>query len=230
MRYRIGTAGCALLIATFTPREVGAQTDKDFAIWAGVFATGQVHANAPSLTSWLDVHARRGESGTTLILRPGLGYLIRPWVSVWLGYAWVPEFIDATSERLDEHRIWEQLIMEHKTSYGFLFQSRSRFEQRFSRGAVAHRFRQGARFNYQPKQSIPIGVVLWDELFLGITGNAWAKQGFDQNRLFVGPAVFGFDGIFRAEVGYQLVNQSRTPNRLIHILAINLFVNLKGKH
>lgn len=73
---------------------------------------------------------------------------------------------------------------------------------------------QVARFNHQPRESLPLGFVVWDELFLGMTGASWAKKGFDQNRLFVGPAVFAFEGIFRVEVGYPFNYLSRTPNRI----------------
>lgn len=228
MRAALLATSCFAAICFFSTG-ASAQTEKQFDIWAGFFTTGQIHADAPSLTTWLDVQGRRGGDGTTAILRPGLGYVIKPWVSLWLGYAWIPEFIDATGERIDEHRIWEQLILEYK-SEGILFQSRTRFEQRFRSNAVAHRFRQVARFNYQPKPSIPAGLVIWDELFLGIKGNTWAKQGFDQNRLFIGPAVFAIDGVFRAEVGYQFNYLSRAASQIVHVLAVNLFVNVKGKH
>jgi hypothetical protein len=74
---------------------------------------------------------------------------------------------------------------------------------------------------------LPLGFVVWDELFLGMTGASWSKKGFDQNRLFVGPAVFAFEGIFRVEVGYPFNYLSRTPNRIPHILALNLFVSVR---
>ena len=154
--------------------------------------------------------------------------MIRPWVTVWLGYAWIAEFNDATGARSDEHRIWEQLTLDYRAP-GILLQSRTRVEQRFRESAVAHRFRQAARFNFQPRESLPLGLVVWDELFLGMTGTSWAEKGFDQNRLFVGPAVFAFDGVFRVEAGYQFNYLSRTPNRIEHVLAVNLFVNVRGK-
>lgn len=208
--------------------DAAAQTRQQFDIWAGLFVNGQFKSDAPSGTTWFDLQGRRSPGGTTLIVRPGLGYVIRPWVTVWLGYAWIPEFIDETGERIDEHRIWEQLTLDYRAP-GILFQSRTRFEQRFREGDIAHRFRQVARFNYQPRESLPLGFVVWDELFLGMTGATWAQKGFDQNRIFVGPAVFAFDGIFRVEVGYQFNYLNRALNRIAHILALNLFVNVKGK-
>ena len=205
-----------------------AQTQQQFDIWSGLFVNGQFKADAPSGATWFDLQGRRSPGGTTVIVRPGLGYVIRPWVTIWLGYAWIGEFTDETGARTDEHRIWEQLTLDYRAP-GLLFQSRTRFEQRFRESAVAHRFRQVARFNYQPRESLPLGFVVWDELFLGMTGATWAKKGFDQNRLFVGPAVFAFEGIFRVEVGYQFNYLSRTPNRIAHILALNLFVSVRGK-
>lgn len=220
----------ALVLGSVAHFDAGAsaQTAQQFDIWAGLFVNGQFKSDAPSGTTWFDLQGRRSGDGTTLIVRPGLGYVIRPWVTLWLGYAWIPEFIDATGERIDEHRIWEQLTLDYRGK-GILFQSRTRVEQRFREGDVAHRFRQVARFNYQPRETLPVGFVAWDELFLGMTGANWAQKGFDQNRLFVGPAVFAFDGIFRAEVGYQFNYLNRTPNRIAHVLALNLFVNVRGK-
>lgn len=220
----------ALILAGFASAsgDVSAQTEQEFQVWAGLFANGQFKADAPSGTTWFDLQARRRSAGTTLIVRPGVGYVIRPWLTVWLGYAWIAEFADANGARSDEHRVWEQLTLDYRSS-GILLQSRTRVEQRFRDGAVAHRFRQAARFNFQPRESLPLGLVAWDELFLGMVGASWAKRGFDQNRFFVGPAVFAFEGIFRVEVGYQLNYLSRSPKRIEHVLAFNLFVNVRGE-
>ena len=61
-------------------------------------------------------------------------------------------------------------------------QSRTRFEQRFANfgTGTAHRFRQLIRLNYRPRESVPVGIAFWDEVFVGIQGASWAKQGFDQ--------------------------------------------------
>jgi len=222
---------CVVVIAAGSARQVEAQTDKDFAIWAALFATGQVFADKPSPMFWLDVHARRGDSGTVHILRPGIGYAFAPWVSLWAGYAWVPEWFDATGQRTDEQRVWEQLIFDYRRKQGLWFQSRTRFEQRFSNAGsgTAHRFREMVRLNYRPKESVPVGIALWDELFVGIQGANWAKQGFDQNRAFLGLAIYAFEKRFRTEIGYANVYLSRQPNRLTHVLGFTFFVSFKGK-
>jgi len=222
---------CVFFATVASAREAGAQTDKDFAIWAALFATGQVFADEPSPTFWLDVHARRGESGAVHILRPGIGYAFAPWVSLWAGYAWVPEWFDATGQRTDEQRVWEQLIFDYRSKQGLWFQSRTRFEQRFSNAGsgTAHRFREFVRLNYRPKKSVPVGIAFWDELFVGIQGAEWAKQGFDQNRVFLGLAIYAFEKLLRIEVGYLNVYLSRQPNRLTHVLGLNFLVSFKSK-
>jgi hypothetical protein len=222
---------CVVTFVLAAGRHASAQTDKDFAIWAALFATGQVFEDQPSPVFWLDVHARRGDSGTVGILRPGVGYAFAPWVSLWVGYAWVPEWFDATGQRIDEQRVWEQLIFDYRSKLGLWFQSRSRFEQRFSNAGsgTAHRFRQLVRLNYRPKESVPVGIAFLDEVFVGIQGASWAKQGFDQNRVFLGLAIYAFEKRFRVEVGYLNDYLSRQPNRLVHILSINFFLSFKGK-
>lgn len=227
--------GLLLILACIGPISVApagrasAQTDREFAIWSALFFTGQVYADSPSPTFWFDTQARRGEGGTVYILRPGAGVAFAPWGSLWLGYAWVPVWTDATGERSDEQRIWEQLILNHQTDSGVFFQSRSRFEQRFLKGASgnANRFRQFVRLNYKPRLRTPVGIAFWDEVFVGIDSDDWAKQGFDQNRLFIGLAIYALE-LFRVEVGYLNVYLSREPDALIQALSINFFVSFQG--
>jgi len=222
---------CVFVVTVASAREVDAQTDKDFAIWTALFATGQVFEDQPSPVFWLDAHARRGDKGTVGLFRPGVGYAFAPWVALWVGYAWIPEWFDATGQRTDEHRVWEQLTLDYHGKQGLWFQSRTRFEQRFSNvgSGTAHRFREMVRLNYRPRESVPVGIALWDELFVGIQGASWAKQGFDQNRAFVGLAIYAFGNLFRTEVGYANVYLSRQPNQLTHVLGITFFVSFKGK-
>jgi hypothetical protein len=160
-----------------------------------------------------------------------LGSGVRPWASLYVGYAWIPEWVDATGERRDEHRVWEQLILDYHGDHGIWVQSRTRFEQRFANfgTGTAHRFRQLARLNVRPNESVPVGVAIWDEVFVGIRGASWAKQGFDQNRAHVGLAIYSSNKPFRTEVGYLNVYLSRQTNRMSHVLAIAFFVGFKGK-
>lgn len=237
MRRRSHRGACqrsfVLLVGVGLAIEAGAsaQTESDFEIWTAAFFTGQLFSDTPTPTFWFDAQARRSEVGTVVILRPGVGVALAPWASLWLGYAWTPTWLDATGALLDEHRVWEQLTLDFRRVSGLLLQSRTRLEQRFQTDSsgTSHRFREFVRLNYRPTQRLPIGIAFYDEVFLGMRGAGWAKQGFDQNRAFLGLAVFALEALFRVEVGYLNVFLSREPNRIVHALSLNFFVSYGGR-
>lgn len=217
------------------PDRVEAQTENDFAIWVGFFGAARVFKEAPSPVFWLDVHARQSEGNTVHILRPGLGYQFTKWGSIWVGYAWVPVWAEATGTRVDEQRVWEQLIFDYHPRSSLSMQSRTRFEQRFSEAGngVGYRFRQLVRINVMPWESVRVGFSVWDEVFVGMGNANWTKKGFDQNRVFGGIGVNAIntaEGFFRVEAGYQNVYLVRGSfKRISHVLAVNLFAAFKGK-
>lgn len=216
------------LSAFGAPNNADAQSDDEFQLWSALLSSGAFQPETPRVGFWFDLHARRGEAGTVVIVRPGVGFEVTDWLSLWVGYAWVPVFTDGVGSR-DEHRLWQQAILKHSTG-AWSFQARSRFEQRFSEAGddVGFRFRQFVRANWQPSESTPVGVAVWDELFLGFNDTDWgAPAGFDQNRLFFGPFL-QMNSWARLEVGYLFAYLRREPvNRVAHTLAINLFVSLR---
>lgn len=208
-----------------------AQDREEFQLWSALLGTAATTPETPGLSFWLDVHGRRAGNGTVVIVRPAVGASITPWLSVWAGYAWVPVFDDATSNRTDEHRIWQQVILAPKLpELGLSFQSRTRFEQRFGENGddVGFRLRQFVRANWQPDESFPMGVAVWDEIFIGLNDTDWgAPKGFDQNRLFIGPFL-KLSPWARLEAGYLYVVVNRDSGDLTaHTLAINLFWSFK---
>ncbi len=217
-----------------TPAQAQRSGSSDFQSWTALLGTGAPDAGPAGPALWLDLHARRGRSGTLLIVRPALGYRFAPWGSLWAGYAWVPSFADESpgGDPVDEHRIWQQVIFAHRySSLGLSVQSRTRFEQRFHEQGedVALRLRQFVRVNWQPDPALPLGLALWDELFLGLTKNDWgAPQGMDQNRLFVGPFLTTAPWS-RLEMGYLFVYLDRETDLYAHVLAVNLFVSLRPR-
>jgi hypothetical protein len=205
------------------PLTAHAQVDHDHAVWAGAMATQELSAGEPGVSLWLDLHRRQDSPAATMIIRPGVGLRINRSLSVWAGYAWVPTYPDGAARR-DEHRVWEQVIYSHGLGRHGSLQARGRLEQRFAPNSddVAHRFRQLLRFAWMhPRQ--PVGFAVWDELFVGLADADWgAVEGYDQNRLFVGP-IFRIASWARVEPGYVLVHLDRSPNRLVHAVAVNLF-------
>ncbi len=222
---------CAALATSglLAPAAARAQDREDAQAWSALLATAQTAPAPPNFALWLDVHGRRGGANTIVLLRPGVGFAITPWLSVWAGYAWIPTFDDATSTITHEHRIWQQAILSPRLeALGLAFQSRTRLEQRFSElgGDVALRVRQFVRANWQPSPDFPMGIAVWDELFVGLTQPDWgAPQGIDQNRLFVGPFL-QMAPWARLEAGYAFVYLDRGDRDLYaHVLAVNLFVS-----
>lgn len=216
-----------LLFGLLSTGAAQAQERGEFQIWNAVLSTVHFSPTAPRAALWLDVHARRGDAGTVHILRPGGGFVVRDWLSLWGGYAWIPTF-DENAGRRDEHRLWQQVVFGH-TAGDFTFQARTRFEQRFSEGGddVGFRLRQFIRINWQPHEETPVGVALWDELFLGLNEPDWgAPRGFDQNRLFLGPFLKVAPWA-RFEAGYLFAYLDRDPNVRAHVLAFNLFISAK---
>ena len=197
--------------------------DSQFGVWNALLSTVSLNSEATGPSLWLDVHGRRGPS-TGLLLRPGAGYRIAPWVSVWAGYGWMPVF-DNEGARIDEHRVWQQVVLTKKVA-PFSLQARTRVEQRFgSDPGVGYRVREFVRVGWSPEE-LPFGLVLWDEVFVGLNETSWGpRSGYDQNRLFMGGALPIPDKA-RFETGYLAVHANRTPDQLAHVLVMNLFVGL----
>lgn len=170
----------------------------DSAVWSGVFLQSALHEpgqSGPRL--WLDLHARRDGGRFLGVIRPALGYDLSRQTSVYAGYAWIPS-ASPGSALAHEHRLWQQLLWA--TSRDKLGASlRPRLEQRFSSGAQGVGLRVRLMGRGQLDLPAPLALVVWDEVFLGLN-DAFLPAGFDQNRLFLGPALKG-DG-FRVEVGY----------------------------
>jgi hypothetical protein len=195
----------------FEASSARADTRTETQYWTAAFLTARITGEKPAdpgLSGWLDVHGRFGEDRTTAIVRPGLGYRFSALLSGWAGYAWVPTWID-DAPTIKEHRIWEQGIIQG--TEGILrFQIRPRFEQRFRQGQddVGLRFRLFVRSNLRITEEVPLDAAIWDEVFLGLNETGWGQVGgFDQNRIFVGPAYTL--GPARLEAGYLNVVQRR---------------------
>lgn len=71
-------------------------------------------------------------------------------------------------------------------------------------------------------------MVVWNEIFLGLGETDWGQPGgFDQNRLFVGPAFF-LSSWARLEPGYLAVYIDRASGDLLaHAFSVNLFLSLQ---
>lgn len=207
-----------LAVLTATPV---AHADRQ--IWTAAFL--QARPDPTGITMWADVHGRRRADGLLAIVRPGLGWTFGPALAVHAGYAFVPTLVDEGDDRR-EQRIWQQVIWSHAQGLA-KFQVRGRLEQRFSASGddLGHRARVFLRAQAAPWAEVPVQLVGWDEIFIGLNETDWRQpQGFDQNRLFLG---FGTDTALkgvRVEAGYMNINLRHGPTD--HALGVNLLAML----
>lgn len=177
----------------------------DFETWmAGYF-------NAELGGKWLgslEIQNRLSENSRgqdRLLVRPAFGYQFARRHSAWLGYGWTPTFYPSYR---DEQRIWQQTLANYAWG-NWSLNFRFRLEQRFIAGAggMVWRWREWIRLGYAV--SPDWSLVVWDEFFFALNGNAIAKRGFDQNRFFFGPE-FALGENSRLQSGYLNVLVSRS--------------------
>lgn len=196
----------------------------DVGTWEGVLVQAALHEESKvGGRIWFDAHARRDGGKFVGILRPGLGLDLGRGFTIWGGYAWIPSVADGDPLK-SEHRIWEQVTW-NASSERFGGGLRGRLEQRFAAGTegVGLRFRGFGRAQVNLPGSL--ALVAWDEAFVEVNDSGFLPPGFDQNRLFVGPAWRA--GALRAEVGLLEQHFVRAGTwTAVTAFATNLFFTL----
>ncbi len=179
---------------------------------------------------------RRADFGQTWqqsLMRVGIDYYIPDGPMITAGYGWIVSFPygqQPISYSFNEHRIWEQLILKHKTGR-FNFNHRYRLEQRFLERKKLdadgnfvqdeYIFRQRAR--YRLMVAIPLNNASMKEKTLFIAGYVEPFIGFgsgigsnilDQNRLY-GALGFQITHSLQVQAGY--LNQMIFKSDAIHV-------------
>lgn len=210
----LAAAFCLVLAAP-----VAAEARDELQSWSAASLRADLDSRAPGLTLWLDTQVRRGAQHTQALFRPGVAYRFNDWGSVWLGYLFVPTFVQGPEPDRHEHRVWEDLRMAW-ASGRLRLSFRTRLEQRFLEGHhdMAWRIRQRAKLRFRFTEDGPLWLVLHDEVFVGANPTDWnVPTGFDQNRAFAGLGVDASSTV-GVQVGYLNQLQNRSPNRMAHIL------------
>ena len=215
---------CLTLLAMAFGLLIGRSVRAEEGGWIGSFNQVALTDTKMGPRLWLDLHDRRGSTGTVHIVRPAVGWALGEHTTVWMGYAWVPTVFDE-AETTNEHRIWQQAIVMGSPVEGLSLSFRPRLEERFLADEdLGLRLRLFGRAGLRLGEGW--GLVVWDELFVQLNEPGWtAPQGLDQNRLFIGPMVQPTPGV-RVEVGY--LNQAvPRPDATVfnHIGAMNLFLS-----
>lgn len=201
-------AGAAAFAAfVLAPSEARGESPEDaFQTWTSVLAQGN-----PTKTTQVvfDGHLRLYDdfSPFQVLLRIMGGLRLADGMYAGAGYGWTPSF-SPEGDFTDEHRAFEQWHFDVPgLGGGTRVYLRTRLEQRFrpAREGVGFRFRQMARAIAPLSPGWPVGLSVWDELFVGLNDaggeGPWQRAGLDQNRLFFGPS-WSASPAFRLEVGY----------------------------
>jgi len=154
------------------------------------------------------------------LLRVGVNHYINPVSMVTAGYGFI--YTDPTDEefglRTAEHRIWEQLILRHRT-YNIFLEHRYRLEQRFVRNLTDDREIFDNRMRYRLQALVPFYnispylrhyfLAAYNEVFMNL-GRELSGQYFDRNRLYFA-------------IGYQL-----NPKFNLQFGYLNQVISLPG--
>jgi hypothetical protein len=182
----------------------------------------------------------------TLLLRSGLNIHLTKQFTVTGGYAFIHNrrVVSGVSGFAPEHRIWEQLLYNHKLKSIFV-SHRFRLEQRFISKSVvqnnelrndgsvyANRFRYFFRnvlpFHQQKTFSKGMFAALQNEVFVNI-GNKANVNGkfFDQNRLYLALG-YRLHSSFDIETGYlnQYINGRNGAFTNNHVLQLAGYLRL----
>lgn len=178
----------------------------DFQSWAFLSATATLDERNKWF-SYTEVQPRLGDDSSRLerlIIRPALGYNLSQKVSLFLGYAWTPTFMNSSYQEdfRNENRIWEQILVRD-SRWGIDWQHRLRQEQRMlaDTSGVSNRTRYLLRGSYGIGDSIKWGLTAYNEIFVNLNSvENGPTGGFDRDRFFVGPYIT--QGAGRYELGY----------------------------
>ena len=198
--------------------------------WNVLAIQGRVLApGAPTspILYWTDAQARASLGGQPhfALFRGALGVEVAQDLSLWAGVASIPRY-EGLQWHINETRLWQQLMLTDRLG-ALSIVYRARLEERSFEGApeLSVRGRAMLRGVYGIGDT-PWGVVAWDEAFVGLLGPS-SRQGFDQNRAFVG-VLHKLTPWLSVEGGYLWVyvgGPDREPRHL-HTVMVQTSANL----
>ncbi len=165
------------------------------------------------------------------LIRVGANYYLGRLSMVTAGYAFIyttPTEGNETGSELVENRIWEQLILRHRT-YNVFLEHRYRIEQRFIENRTIDDRFLDHRIRYRFMALFPFYnispslrhyfIATYNEIFINM-GRDTPAEYFDRNRFYVAVG-YQVNPKFNLQVGY-LHEVIRAPNRIEPFLTHNL--------
>lgn len=231
-----------LLLMIVTPTVFADNTEGSeqlFGQWSTIIINGKFGKDSPwiyygdaAIRSTQNHKDKEGnDSGYTIGAVPvrfGVGYQFDKMNSVLAGYLFQLSEPPYSKFTVYENRAWEQYLnVLDFNDYGKL-QNRSRFEQRTVTytGGTALRWRQAIKYTYPIDKDW--GFSIGDEIFVNLNTVNWGPvQGFDQNRLFIGPT-YKINNETKIEFGYMnnYVNKDLKSDLNNHVFVLNFYYNV----
>ncbi len=181
------------------------------------------------------------------LARVGADFRLNDQVMISGGYAYIISFPygeQPIAQKFDEHRIWQQLILNHSSGRVY-FNHRYRLEQRWlenvssggNGGTMNDDYRYANRARYRFMINIPLNneaiqpktlfVSVYDEVFLGFGENIGVNI-LDQNRLY-GALGYQFSSAGNVQFGYlyhKVIKGDGVRMENNHTLQLALFYNI----
>ncbi|HMQ07213.1 MAG TPA: DUF2490 domain-containing protein [Saprospiraceae bacterium] len=149
---------------------------------------------------------------TQTLIRLGANRYLSSSAMITGGYGFIhtiPSSSDEQGFTTVEHRIWEQLILRHR-SYNVFIEHRYRIEQRFVKNLTDGRSINDHRIRYRVQALMPLYnfspylrhwfLAGYNELFMNL-GRELSGQLFDRNRLYFALG-YQVDPRFNVQIGY----------------------------
>jgi hypothetical protein len=197
-------AAVGLALAT-SPARAG----EDGQVWVPIQARIKVDDR---FKLWLEGQQRMGGNGMRQeLIRTALGYQVKPWWGLYLGYGWTPSF----NEFHNESRIYQESFADNALG-DLRVMNRTRLEERFIEDVqgVSVRLRHMVRVTYPLERSNHWFLAASDEPFVTLNDRLPAGPigGFDQNRAYAGIR-YRFTPAVAVELGYMHQYINRPPGQ-----------------
>jgi hypothetical protein len=197
----------ALALVILLAKAPSAKAADDAQVWTSLSTTVRIHGD---LSGFADVNTRLVDNGSQLghlQLRGGLGWRLRPGVSVGIGYSYIRT--ESLSNLVaHEHRLFQQASYPLLSWRGTTLTGRTRLEQRRFNGMdeTFHRLRQQLRLNIPLEGPAGLRAIVHSEAFIVLNQPSGAPStGLNQLRSFAGLGIPVANGV-ALEAGY--LNQS----------------------
>jgi len=226
-----------LFVLLFLSSSAFAEEEHLFGQWTAAFINGKFGKDSP-WTYMFEANIRSqqypqsfkktGYDIGSAPIRLGFGYNFDKENSVMIGYLYQYSQPPSAKSDVNENRAWQQFMNIQDFKEDGKLQLRTRFEQR----TLEEGYGTALRFRQQIKYSYPIakewGLAISEEAFVNCNTVAWGPvQGFDQNRLFIGP-YFQLNNETKIEIGYQnvYIDKDLVNDQMNHLIGFNLYYNV----